>query len=314
MSDPPRDPYYPQSLPMAASPARYIPGNQDAYSSPTPNSPRTAPGNFLRDPAEPRAQRQIQSYEDNPQRNPDDEEFPTRTRRVSLIPLGTTEERRDSDATVIGFEKKDGKPDPNQKYSMSSYEHPYDIPPPPSAHPGQTQTTPQARGTRSAVRRSVSFAKAPGVREYDPDDEIDKRVKQDEEDQLDEDADRDLKRRGIPSNMLDLYALDRSLDAEKNGMDPENSSTSPEQHTYPTSRPRMRRGYSATSNASMGSDVYDPDDPRVTGIKAEFLDDPEDVEKNLLRQMNYKQRRKHLMRVKIEFNVSCKTSARHKWN
>ncbi|KIY74124.1 DUF1212-domain-containing protein [Cylindrobasidium torrendii FP15055 ss-10] len=48
----------------------------------------------------------------------------------------------------------------------------------------------------------------------------------------------------------------------------------------------------------------DPDDPRVTGVRAEYLDDQGDLEKNALKTMDYKQRRKHLMRVKIEFNVT----------
>ncbi|KAJ3710400.1 DUF1212-domain-containing protein [Lentinula raphanica] len=55
---------------------------------------------------------------------------------------------------------------------------------------------------------------------------------------------------------------------------------------------------------STNSEVIDPDDPRVTGVKATYLEDPEDIEKNTLRQMDYRHRRKHLMRVKIEFNVT----------
>ncbi|KAJ7904657.1 DUF1212-domain-containing protein [Mycena olivaceomarginata] len=42
------------------------------------------------------------------------------------------------------------------------------------------------------------------------------------------------------------------------------------------------------------SDFLDPDDPR----------DPADIDKNVLRLMDYKSRRKHLMRAKIEFNVT----------
>ncbi|KAJ3802026.1 hypothetical protein GGU11DRAFT_813697 [Lentinula aff. detonsa] len=55
---------------------------------------------------------------------------------------------------------------------------------------------------------------------------------------------------------------------------------------------------------STNSEVMDPDDPRVTGVKATYLEDPYDIEKNTLRQMDYRHRRKHLMRVKIEFNVT----------
>ncbi|KAJ6486387.1 DUF1212-domain-containing protein [Mycena vitilis] len=58
------------------------------------------------------------------------------------------------------------------------------------------------------------------------------------------------------------------------------------------------------STASNDSDMMDPDDPRVTGIVAQNLEDPADIDKNVLRLMDYKARRKHLMRVKIEFNVT----------
>ncbi|KAF9055520.1 DUF1212-domain-containing protein [Hymenopellis radicata] len=58
------------------------------------------------------------------------------------------------------------------------------------------------------------------------------------------------------------------------------------------------------STFSNSSQVLDPDDPLVTGNRARYLDDPEDIEKNALRQMDYRSRRKHLMRVKIEFNVT----------
>ncbi|KAJ7180244.1 DUF1212-domain-containing protein [Mycena crocata] len=58
------------------------------------------------------------------------------------------------------------------------------------------------------------------------------------------------------------------------------------------------------SMASDNSDFLDPDDPRVTGITAQDLEDPADIDKSTLRLMDYKSRRKHLMRAKIEFNVS----------
>ncbi|KAJ7684037.1 hypothetical protein B0H17DRAFT_1160802 [Mycena rosella] len=58
------------------------------------------------------------------------------------------------------------------------------------------------------------------------------------------------------------------------------------------------------SMASNNSDVLDPDDPRVTGVTAQNLEDPADIDHNVLRLMDYKSRRKHLMRAKIEFNVT----------
>jgi hypothetical protein len=61
----------------------------------------------------------------------------------------------------------------------------------------------------------------------------------------------------------------------------------------------------ASSIGSTGSDLYDPDDPKVTGIKRQYLDDPEDIEKNVLRQMDYKTRRKARQKIRIEFNICC---------
>ncbi|KAJ6628750.1 hypothetical protein B0H10DRAFT_2160730 [Mycena sp. CBHHK59/15] len=58
------------------------------------------------------------------------------------------------------------------------------------------------------------------------------------------------------------------------------------------------------SVASDSSDMLDPDDPRVTGITAHDLEGPADIDKNVLACMDYKSRRKHLMRAKIEYNVS----------
>ncbi|KAJ7765013.1 hypothetical protein DFH07DRAFT_867174 [Mycena maculata] len=58
------------------------------------------------------------------------------------------------------------------------------------------------------------------------------------------------------------------------------------------------------SMASNNSDFLDPDDPRVTGITAQDLEDPADIDKSVLSLMDYKSRRKHLMRAKIEFNVT----------
>ncbi|KAH9947233.1 DUF1212-domain-containing protein [Amylocystis lapponica] len=63
----------------------------------------------------------------------------------------------------------------------------------------------------------------------------------------------------------------------------------------------LRRADSVASNYSQ---VLDPDDPRVTGAHIKNLDDPEDIEKQCLRQMSYKQRRKVRQRIKIEFNIT----------
>ncbi|KAF8165217.1 hypothetical protein B0H34DRAFT_780172 [Crassisporium funariophilum] len=58
------------------------------------------------------------------------------------------------------------------------------------------------------------------------------------------------------------------------------------------------------SRMSSGSEILDPDDPRITGVEPNQLDDQEDLEKNTLRQMDYRTRRKHIQRIRIEFNIS----------
>ncbi|KAJ3480877.1 hypothetical protein NLI96_g1367 [Meripilus lineatus] len=50
--------------------------------------------------------------------------------------------------------------------------------------------------------------------------------------------------------------------------------------------------------------ILDPDDPRITGIVKEHLEDREDVEKSVMRHMSYRSRRKYRARLKIEFNIT----------
>lgn len=231
------------------------------------------------------------------------EEFPAR--RVSYLPLGPgpTDTRRGSDMSDVTL-NNDGsgqQNDPYKKFSLSSYEHPYDIRPPQTAYTGPGSSADKPPPKRSALRRNVSFSeKQPSVLEYVPDEAMET---------IDPKAERALKRRGIPSNMMDLYTLNATeghQDAEKEaGMRRQDSDADSENYGYSTARPGMRRGDSMGSMTSAGSDMLDPDDPRVTGVEAKYLDDPEDIEKNALRQMDYRARRKHLNRIRIEFNVSC---------
>ncbi|KAJ3869467.1 MAG: DUF1212-domain-containing protein [Lentinula lateritia] len=93
--------------------------------------------------------------------------------------------------------------------------------------------------------------------------------------------------------MLDLFELNREIKSQH--------SDDSNDYDYRPYRPDFRHNDSMVSTYSQ---VIDPDDPRVTGVKAKYLEDPHDIEKNTLRQMDYRHRRKHLMRVKIEFNVT----------
>ncbi|KAG6911224.1 hypothetical protein DXG01_003091 [Tephrocybe rancida] len=220
------------------------------------------------------------------------EEFPTR-RDSLMVPVPEDTRRPSTDSQVTLDGTSGDSDDPYKKYSLSSYEHPYDIQPPQIAYPGPGVAP---LNIRAKKHPGVSFSEDdPSSREYIPQDDVDSR------------AERALKRRGLPSNMLDLYAINN---AEANG-DPERQggirrqySDTSEDFAYSSARKDMRRTGSMTSMMSGGSEVLDPDDPRITGMKAKYLEDPEDVEKNALRQMDYRARRKHLTRIKIEFNVT----------
>lgn len=207
---------------------------------------------------------------------------------VSQLPLapspqGHNSRARDSDSTLA-------EANSYGRYSFSSYRHPFDITPPQLAHGEIDRNLDNMSSEKPQLyRRSVSFADKPTIQDFEP---------FGASELFDPDIEREQKRRGIPSQMLELQRLDDHLY--------ENSDSTPP--SYSAHRRPLKRFDSAFSNTS---EVLDPDDPRVTGTRAEHLEDPEDVEKNILRQMDYRTRRKHLMRVKIEYNVTCKTSNPH---
>lgn len=221
------------------------------------------------------------------------EEFPSR----HLSAIAPNDARRGSgtsDATLNEGSQRDEN-DHYAKYSFSSYQHPYDIQPPQGAYSGPGGSATQSSKRPAVRRRSVSFSdQQPTVREYIPD----------EEEETDAETDRALKKRGIPSNMLDLYALN-ARNGEQTEMQRQDSDAGSDGYAYTSARNFMRRRDSFASTVSGGSDMLDPDDPRVTGVRARYLEDPEDIEKHTLRGMDYRSRRKHRRRVKIEFNVSC---------
>ncbi len=56
---------------------------------------------------------------------------------------------------------------------------------------------------------------------------------------------------------------------------------------------------------------YDPEDPKITGLKKASQEDPEDAESQCRQQMNlqymsYRQRRKEAQKIRIQLNVTCK--------
>jgi hypothetical protein len=224
-------------------------------------------------------------------------------RQISVIPLG--DDAPDSRAPFAHLrssvpsasESKLKRTSANlyRKFSLSSYEHPYDIPPPERIHPN---TISSANGTQSSrLRKSIGLLDQDNTQELPT--------------YGNNDGDQTQKRQGILANMMQWYSMSNSGTHQIPGQgNPEltrrqPSTFSEKEYGYSSAVNGMRRGDSTFSMMSFGSDVLDPDDPRLTGVRASQLDDQEDLEKNVLRQMDYRARRKHIQRIRIEFNVSC---------
>ncbi|KAJ3517983.1 hypothetical protein NLJ89_g154 [Agrocybe chaxingu] len=216
---------------------------------------------------------------------------PHPSRRFSALPLGALQPlvppAANNDPPRSGA---------NRKFSLTSYEHPYDIAPPEYAYNGPS--TPSFSAHRSpGLRRS-----SPVVAPEDPEEEPEKPATGDAH------VEQEQKRRGLLSNMMDWYSMARSGTHSI----PEMTKILAQPSLRLTMAIRVRSGTAAkcgeegrrTSNASVDSEMMDPDDPRVTGVKAKQLGDQVDLERNTLRQMDYKTRRKHIQRIRIEFNVS----------
>ena len=183
----------------------------------------------------------------------------------------------DSSATLHEDNKEDFS-----AFSFSSYKHPYDIAPPAGAH----GHAPQESSLRS---RTTEASKA--VEKYSPDPQS-----MDIEKAMDETT-RQLprRRRGYLTNLIDLYnAYD----------DPEGRDPMTERRNAIANATKRTPGL-GDPLAYNDEQVLDPDDPLLTGVHKESQEDPEDLEKNALRAMNYKDRRKEQEKIRIEFNVSC---------
>jgi hypothetical protein len=120
-------------------------------------------------------------------------------------------------------------------------------------------------------------------------------------------TDRIMRRKGYLSGVKEWYAsLNQTAEGESAANEEKTHGLQSERSH---ARPRcLGRGDSMYSFNSLGSDMDSDETPdqrkeATTGENAEDLDD---LEKNTLRQLDYKTRRKHMMRIKIEYNVSCK--------
>ena len=192
--------------------------------------------------------------------------------------------RRDSgDSNATLHDEADEQED-FSRFSFSSYKHPYDIKPPPGAH----GTSPQPSQVNHQVSQysKEAFPLSP-PQNRDVEKAIDATC-----------AQLPRRRRGYLTNLIDLY---NAYDESDEGDPASQRRDAIVDATHRTSRLVAPLAYN-------DEQILEPDDPIVTGIRKHCLEDIEDVEKNARREMNYKDRRKIQEKIRIEFNVSCKSS------
>jgi hypothetical protein len=231
---------------------------------------------------------------------------------VSAIPLPDDSRRfRGSEDTLRGDDAED-------RYSLSSYRHPYDIHRPPDAYPGEpSYMQPRPSAPRAALRqrRSVSFVghRSPEDEEDDYPSDYDKLERGGRNSTRGGKGWRDGKDLGVLSNLMSWHLTDRHQDDY--GKAPPKANRRPTVVRNSSVYSGYTTGYSSDGGSrhslhrqdsvgSLYSQVVDDDDPRITGTKG-YLEDPEDVRKNALRQMDYRARRKERSKVRIEFNITC---------
>ena len=170
------------------------------------------------------------------------------------------------------------------RVSLSSYQHPNDIPPPRSMY----SVAPPRPGARRRYGHKASLD--PYVRNEDSASPNDIRGEP-------------PRHRGVMSNLLELSRVSHStLPWDDYGFPASRRGSLGGPLADGERRPRLSRLY------SLGG--YDADDPKITGVTRELLDDPADLERNVkeqmdLRSMSYKQRRKEAQKIKIRFFVTC---------
>lgn len=121
-----------------------------------------------------------------------------------------------------------------------------------------------------------------------------------------ENTNQNQKRQDLTDSIMDWYSMSRSGTHEiprQSDIDSARGSSDGGDDDYGDSDENIgvRRRNSVQSNASFDSDGMDSNDGRnyFRGSPSE-----EDSEKEVLRRMDYKTRRKHIQRIRIQFNVS----------
>ncbi|KAH8106158.1 DUF1212-domain-containing protein [Cristinia sonorae] len=105
------------------------------------------------------------------------------------------------------------------------------------------------------------------------------------------------RRPGLLSNILQLYQLESDESSEAGG-----ASLDTTRQRQPSELPWGKRRID--SLAPDEEECFDPDDPTITGERKEFLEEPDDLEKSILRKLTYRERRKERQRIRIEFNIT----------
>ena len=176
------------------------------------------------------------------------------------------------------------------RYLWSSHQHPYDIEPPSRVYNDATfgprrLTIGSLDARDDSVGRSSAWSLPPRYSTQDP---IDVSL-----------PPMPRRFRGGFANMLELWRVYWQQAPDQSEFVIPGNALLGDAH----SRPSLAR-----SQSSFG---YDPDDPKITGMKKASQEDPVDAESQCRQQMNlqymsYRQRRKEAQKIKIQFNVTCK--------
>lgn len=186
----------------------------------------------------------------------------------------------------------------DRNYSLSSYEHPCEIVPPDRAYSvSADQSMLQPSHAQKRASTSEEIQQKLSTEFYKHSDSVP--------------AEQTRRRRGLLVNMMDWYSTTRSGTHQLPDYDEMMKERSQDgQYGSSSVLPDMGRIDSTFSQSSMNSDMLESDDPRITNKDGKPELDEDDLEKNALRQMDYKSRRKYIQQIRIQFNVSCECSTR----
>lgn len=169
----------------------------------------------------------------------------------------------------------------DDKYSLGSYRHPYEIPRPPDAHDTFHTPSPLVPSPSDEASGDIKESNSSNVdleNGYFP--------------ELDHDEDGEDGSAPIEDGGPLSYLVDGDEDNNWDNLDAQ--------------QPSDDEGEEADT---LYEHVIDDDDPVVTGKKKQYLEDYEDLEELVQEQMNYKERRKAARAVKIQYNISCAFSS-----